>query len=239
MNPFSNDRHSPVAPFPNQPPSTYCDRMVEVLRTRHQRILVVPTGKVFLQVSLNGGSAEDNMSQNTGTPRNPSMRRYVGITLLSWLVIMGFDLVQNAGVFARFWREPGSAFLPPEKLYQRIPLGYLSFLVSATMLTWLISRLTIVGWKQGALFGLKLGGFLSISLVLGLACEFPIKPSLLLAWFFDTWTQSIAAAAVIGGGLSSDRPGRLSLMVVGVVILMAIATIVMQNLGFAPAMQYR
>lgn len=167
------------------------------------------------------------------------MGRYVGITLLSWLLIVGFDLFQNAGVFARFWLEPGSAFLPPEKLFQRIPLGYLTFLISASMLTWLMSRLKIVGWKQGALFGFKLGGLLSITWVLGLACVFPIKHSLLLVWFVGGLIQYISAAAVIGIGLSTNRLGRLSVVVAGLVVLLVIATMVLQSLGFAPAMEYR
>jgi hypothetical protein len=167
------------------------------------------------------------------------MVRYIGITLLSCLLIVGFDLFQNAGVFARFWLEPGSAFLPPEKLFQRIPLGYLTFLISASMLTWLMSRLKIVGWKQGVLFGFKLGGLLSITWVLGLACVFPIKHSLLLVWFFGGLVQYIAAAAVIGSGLTNNRLGRLSVVVVGLVILLAIATVALQSLGFAPVIQYR
>jgi hypothetical protein len=178
------------------------------------------------------------VSQNNGIPPRSSMRRYVGVTLLGWLAIVGFDLFQNAGVFARFWREPGPAFLPPRILFQRIPLGYLTFLVSASMLTWLISRLRIVGWRQGALFGLKLGSFLSITWVLGLACVFQIKLSLLLVWFFGGLVQYISAAAVIGSGLTGERLGRLSVIVVSIVILMVIATIVMQSLGYAPAMQH-
>jgi hypothetical protein len=154
-------------------------------------------------------------------------------------VIVGFDLFQNAGVFARFWLEPGPAFLPPEKLFQRIPLGYLTFLISAGMFTWLMSQLRVFGWKQGTLFGLKLGALLSISWVLGLVCVFPIRYSVLVVWFVGGLVQYISAAAVIGIGLSSDRPGRLSVIVVGLVILLVIATTVMQNLGFAPAMQYQ
>ncbi len=77
------------------------------------------------------------------------MRRCVGITLLSWIVIVGFDLFQNAGVFARFWLEPGSAFFPPEKMFEQIPLSYLAFLISAGMLTWLMLRLKVFGWKRG------------------------------------------------------------------------------------------
>ena len=113
------------------------------------------------------------------------------------------------------------------------------FLISAGMFTWLMSQLRVFGWKRGAVFGLKLGGFLSITWVLGLVCVFPIKHSILVVWFFGGLVQHISAATVIGIGLSSDRPGRLSAIVVGVVVLLVIATIVMQTLGFAPAMQYQ
>ena len=153
--------------------------------------------------------------------------------------MFGFDIFQNAGVFARLWLEPGPAFLPPEKLFQRIPLGYLAFLISASMLTWLMSRLKVVGWKRGALFGLELGSLLSITWVLALASVFAIRHSLLLVWFFGGLVQYISAATVIGSGLTSDRLGRLSVVVVGLVILLVIATIVLQSLGFAPAMQYQ
>ena len=88
-------------------------------------------------------------------------------------------------------------------------------------------------------FGLKLGGLLSITWVLGLASVFPIKQSILLVWFVGGLVQYISAAAVIGSGLNSDRLGRLSVIVVGLVILLMLAPIVMQNLGFAPVMQYQ
>ena len=67
------------------------------------------------------------MSPNTQTPPLPSIRRCVVVTLLGWLAIVGFDFFQNAGVFAASWREPGSAFLPSEILFQRIPwpLGFI------------------------------------------------------------------------------------------------------------------
>lgn len=153
--------------------------------------------------------------------------------------MFGFDIFQNAGVFARLWLDPGPAFLPPEKLFQRIPLGYLTFLISASMLTWLMLRLKIAGWKQGALFGLELGGLLSVTWVLALGSVFAIRHSLLVVWFFGGMVQYISAAAVIGSGLSSDHLGRLSVVVVGLVAALVVATIVLQTLGFAPAMQYR
>ena len=48
-----NDRHSPLATFPDQPTPKLYDRVVEVLCTRHWRFLVVPTGKGLIQGSQN------------------------------------------------------------------------------------------------------------------------------------------------------------------------------------------
>ena len=52
MNNSPADRRSPLGLFPGEPTARLCDRWVEVLRTRHGRFLVMPTGKGFMQVSL-------------------------------------------------------------------------------------------------------------------------------------------------------------------------------------------
>ena len=53
MNNSPADRRSPLGLFPGQPTARLCDRVVEVLHTRHWRFLVMPAGKGFMQVSLN------------------------------------------------------------------------------------------------------------------------------------------------------------------------------------------
>lgn len=133
---------------------------------------------------------------------NFSIRQLIIVTLLSWLSQIGFDLFQGAGLFARLWLESRGAFLPPEKMFQLIPLGYLSFLISSSMLVWLMVGLGISGWRNGALFGLKIGSFLSFAMVLGMASAFPIKAVLLAAWLFGGIVQNSIAAMVIGSGLS-------------------------------------
>jgi hypothetical protein len=52
MNNSPTDRRSPWGPFGEPAPRPY-DRVVEVLRTRHWRFLAMPTGKGFMQVSIN------------------------------------------------------------------------------------------------------------------------------------------------------------------------------------------
>jgi hypothetical protein len=166
-----------------------------------------------------------------------SLRRLIIITLLSWVSQIIFDFFQHAGLFARLWIESRAAFLPPEELFKRIPLGYLSFLIASSMLVWLMVRLGISGWKQGALFGLKLGAFLSCTYVVGMASGFPIKPALLIAILFGSTAQCAIATAVIGSGMSGARLGRLSLKLVAFLILVLIAYFLLQSLGLAPPMQ--
>lgn len=167
-----------------------------------------------------------------------STRHLVLITLLSWVSQIGFDLFQGAGVFAKLWLEARAVFLPPEQMFKLIPVGYLSFLISSSLLVWLMVRLGISGWKPGALFGLKLSGFLSSSWVLGVASVFPVKVVVLIVWLFVGLAQLSIAAAVIGSGLQSEHLGRLTAKVGVFLLVSALAAVILQNLGMAPAMKY-
>lgn len=179
-----------------------------------------------------------NLESTGNVNTNFSARQLIIITLLSLLSQIGFDLFQNAGLFAKLWLESSAVFLPPEKMFKLIPLGYLSFLISSSMLVWLMVGLGISGWRNGALFGLKIGSFLSFAMVLGMASVFPVKSVLLAAWLFGGIGQNSIAALVIGSGLGGAHLGRLAIKVIVLVLVSAIVVIVMQNLGMAPAMKY-
>jgi hypothetical protein len=179
-----------------------------------------------------------NNSESSTLPTAPlTLRRLIAITLLSWFSQIIFDFFQHAGLFARLWIQSRAAFLPPEELFKRIPLGYLSFLITSSMFAWLIVRLGIFGWKHGAVFGLKIGAFLSCSYVAGMASGFPIKPALLIAILFGGTAQAAIAACVIGSGVGGARLGRLSLKLIAFLILVLIAYFLLQSLGLAPPMQ--
>jgi len=53
MNNSPADRRSTLGLFPGKPSPRLYDRVVEVLRTRQRRFLVLPTGKGFVEVRLN------------------------------------------------------------------------------------------------------------------------------------------------------------------------------------------
>jgi hypothetical protein len=115
-----------------------------------------------------------------------------------------------------------------------IPVGYLSFLLLAVLLVWLMIRLKRVGWRQGALFGLELGGLTWGAFVLGLLSASTASFSLLLGWFIGQTLELAIAGAVIGSGLAGLRLGRLFGAVIVFVLLSVITTIILQSLGVVP-----
>ena len=62
MNHSRNHRQSPLAPFPGQPTARLHHRVPEVPRTQPLRFPVTPTGKGFMQASLNVSYAGEKVS---------------------------------------------------------------------------------------------------------------------------------------------------------------------------------
>jgi hypothetical protein len=164
-----------------------------------------------------------------------SSKRLLSTVLLGWLVSIAIDFFQNAGLFAKLWLESAPAFLPPEKLFQRIPLGYIAFLMLTILLTWLMVKLNLSGWKQGTSFGLKFGVIFEAASILGTMSAFPVSPSLLAAWFFGGVVKDSIVCTVIGSGLGSTHFGRLWAKAVVFIVVIVVVTLILQALGYAPA----
>jgi hypothetical protein len=162
---------------------------------------------------------------------NPSVSRLIIIILLSWLAMIGFDLILHAGFLARLYREPTSFLLPPERAFILIPIGYLSFLLLAILLVWLMAGLGILGWQRGAVFGLTLGAMVWGALVLGLLSISTAPPALMLGWFLGQSVEMGIGGTVAGSGLATRLFRQLFLRVVLFVIGALAITIVLQNLG--------
>ena len=109
-------------------------------------------------------------------------RKITTVALLSWLSILGFDFLLHAGLLARLYVEPSPFLLPPETAFRLIPLGYLSFLMLALLMTWLMVKQRVHGGRDGLIYGLKLGGLMGGSLVFGLASITTAEHTLLLGW---------------------------------------------------------
>ena len=166
-----------------------------------------------------------------------SPRRLAVIGLLTWLAMAGVDFFIHGGVLARLYISPSPFLLPPEEAFRRIPLGYLALGLGVALLLWLMVKLGIAGWRRGLAFGLGYGAVTSAAYVLGLASIATAGWPLLIGWAVGQWVQLGIGGIVAGSGLAGVRPGRLTIWVVVFVVVLVITTIVMQNVGIAPAVQ--
>ncbi len=162
-------------------------------------------------------------------------RRVLVTILLAWLAMLGFDFLLHAGLLARLYLEPRPFLLAPLESFRRLPFGYLSFLLSAILLVWLMARLRLFGWRAGLGFGLKLGALIWGAGTLGLYSISTADASLLAGWFLGQTVEFGVAGAVAGSGLAGGRLGRLSVKVVALVLFLVIVTVALQSFGLAPA----
>ena len=166
-----------------------------------------------------------------------SKKRLAIITLIGWFSMLGSDIFLHAGALASFYVEPGPFLLPPADAFLRIPLGYLSFLLSAFCVLWLMLRLQLLGWRVGLIFGLKLGAFFWSIQTIGLLSISTAPPLLLLGWFAGQTLELGIAGGVIGSGLNTASHFRLFLKVLAYVVGALVVTIVLQNVGMAPVIR--
>ncbi len=164
-----------------------------------------------------------------------SKQHLLWLTLIAWLSMLGFDFLLHAGLLAGLYLQPGPFLLPPLSAFALIPVGYLSFLLLAILLVWLMIRLKRTGWRQGALFGLELGGLTWGAFVLGLLSVSTASFSLLVGWLIGQTLEMTLAGAVIGSGLAGTRLRRLFGVVTVFVLLSVITTIILQSLGVVPS----
>ena len=172
-------------------------------------------------------------------PVQRSPRRLVGVTLLAWFVVLGFDFLLHGGLLARLYAEPSPFLLTAEDSFRLIPLGYLSFLAFIILLVWLMVRQKIGGASRGLLFGLQVGALAWGSLVLGLLSISTASLELMAGWFIGQTVEAGIGGLVVGLGLASKRPWRLVLYVVLFVIASLVVTIILQSVGLAPAVELR
>ena len=177
------------------------------------------------------------MSEKSNENYHVQHKQIVLIGLLSWLAMIGIDFFLHAGLLARFYVKPSPFLLPPEEAFRLIPLGYLSFGFLEILIFWLMFRLKIIGSNRGFVFGIALGCLLWGSFALGLLSISTAEPSLLLSWFLGQTFELGIGGAVVGKGLTGVSLKKLFIYVfVGIVILI-ILTIVLQTIGFAPAIR--
>lgn len=168
------------------------------------------------------------------TSRN---RAAVSAIAAAWFLSLGIDMFLHGGLLARLYLGPSPFLLPAEDAFRRIPLGYLTFLILTVGLFWLVRRLQIRGFVAGFRLGAVAGVVVWGALVLGLYSISTASLSLLTGWWIGQ-TVELAFAGGVLGAVANGAPLRRVWTFVGAgVVVLVVATVALQSLGFAPAMK--
>jgi hypothetical protein len=159
-----------------------------------------------------------------------SRKRYVQLTLLVWVALIGMDFFLHAGLFSKSYTQESPFLLPAMEAFRRILLGTLGILV------WLFVRANVMGWRDGLRIGLGLGVVMAFSSAAGLYSISTARIQLLASWFVIQVLEITIAGVIIGEGLIVSSMRRLTITVFIGVVLLFILTVAMQNFGLAPAM---
>jgi len=170
------------------------------------------------------------------TPMSSSYPRPASTVLVAWFLCLGVDLFLHGGLLARLYLTPGPLILEAEEAFRRIPLGYAAFLLLAVALYWLLRRLDVRGTRSGWWHGFLSGFVLWGALALGLYSITTAGAALLAAWWLGQAVELGLAGAVIGARAAGVSLRRAWLVVGATVIALVILTVVLQSLGWSPAM---
>jgi hypothetical protein len=160
--------------------------------------------------------------------------RLIGLGALGWMAMLGIDFFLHAGLLAQLYAQPSPFLLPPEDAFRLIPLGYLSFMLLNILVLWLMIRLEITTFQRGLSFGLIIGGLIWGAMAIGMLSISTVGPALMLGWFAGQTVELGVAGGVIGSGLSGTPLRRILMRVIVLILVLAVATIIMQNIGLAP-----
>jgi hypothetical protein len=169
--------------------------------------------------------------------QTPSARRMLFSVAAAWVLSLGVDVLLHAGLLARLYVMPSPFLLGPEQAFRRIPLGYLTFLILTLSLYWLLRRLGVrgaaAGFRNGAAAGLVVWGALAVGLYSISTAALP----LLGAWWLGQALELGLAGAVLGAAADGAPLKRIWAVVAMVFVACVIVTVVLQSLGWAPAMK--
>lgn len=176
-------------------------------------------------------------SSTSAAPQPPttSLDHPLRTAVLAWLTMLGVDLALHAGVLAPAYDWTSPFLLTPEQAFLRIPAGYLTFLILAVGLTWLLPRCGVRGGVEGARLGAAVGAVLWGALLLGMWSISTASPLLLGAWWLGQSVQLAAGGYMVGAALGGQTARRLALWAVAALVTGLVVAIALQSSGYAPA----
>lgn len=169
--------------------------------------------------------------------RQRSSRATLSLVLAAWALSVGFDFFLHGGLLAPIYMRESPFLLDPMTAFARIPAGYLTFLVLTLGLLWLFRRLDVRGGRDGGKTGLAVGLFLWGTLALGLWSITTARVDTLLAWGLGQGAELGLAGMVLGAGRAGTPLARLWGRVAIAVVVLVVLTVVLQNVGWAPAVR--
>jgi hypothetical protein len=154
---------------------------------------------------------------------------------LAWVAMISVDLSLHAGLLAPLYDWNSPFLISPGDAFARIPIGYLSFLVLAAALAWLLTRLEIRTGRSGALMAGGLGAVIWGALVLGLWSISTADVSLLAGWWIGQTAELAVGGLVIGAILGGMRIRSVAWRVGALLVAGAVVAVALQSIGYATA----
>lgn len=161
----------------------------------------------------------------------------VSVVGAAWVLSIAFDLLLHGGILAGLYVEPGPFLLPPNEAFRRIPIGYLAFLIATVAVFWLLRRLDVRGAPAGARIAGTVGGIAWAVFALGLYSITTAPAAVLACWWIGQTIELALAGAVIGSALGGTSLRRIWMRVAAIAIACVVLTIVLQSIGWAPAVR--
>lgn len=169
-----------------------------------------------------------------GPAVRPLPRPWVAI-LLTGLAMIGVDFALHAGLLAPLYDWASPFLLRPADAVVRIPIGYLSLLVLAATLAWVLPRCDITTARQGAALAGGFGAVVWGALLLGLWSISTADPRLLLGWWAAQTIELGVGGLVIGSLLGGVAVRTVARRVAALIVVGAVSAVVLQTIGYATA----
>jgi hypothetical protein len=151
------------------------------------------------------------------------------IVMLALLAVIGFDFFLHAGLLNRLYSDDHPFLLAPEQAFEMIPVGYVAFLLLILLLTWLMLEQGISGGREGAVFGLQVGGLTWAAFILGLISIANVPLRLMAGWYIGQTLELGLAGWVIGTAIESDQLRPLVWRVIWLVLVFFLLGVLLQN----------
>src|ERR1700675_5027093 len=167
-------------------------------------------------------------------PRSLTPGGRLRVALITWLAMLGLDFLLNGALFARMYQGEGGFMLAPSDAFQRIPIGYLAFLILAIGVVELVYRLRVRRMADGVRLGFLIGAVLAATWSLGLYSIASLSAQAALAFAGVWWALVVLASGVASTGLGHPSLRGLALRAGAFDVVCIVIVIALQSLGVVP-----